>query len=93
MQGNVISSEYTINEYLHTAHRQNLKSMYLCNKKCQLVIKLNIVIELKVSVTENFIQLWFCRPFVHYFWCCSCKIPFPPPSLCWTVEVLIWLLF
>ena len=37
--------------------------MYLCNKKCQLVIKLNIVIELKVSVTENFIQLWFCRPF------------------------------
>jgi len=63
MQGNVISSEYTINEYLHNACRQNLKPMYLYNKKCQLVMKLSIVIELKESVTENFIQRWFCRTF------------------------------
>ena len=33
MQGNVISSKYTVNEYLHNAHRQNLKSMYHYNKK------------------------------------------------------------
>jgi hypothetical protein len=47
IQGNVISSEYTVNEYLHNvprqnvktiqeylhnAHRQNLKSMYSYNK-------------------------------------------------------------
>jgi len=47
MHGNVISSEYTFNEYihnvpreklktiqeyLHKAHRQNLKSMYYYNK-------------------------------------------------------------
>jgi len=47
IQGNVISSKYTINEYihnvprqnlktmqeyLHSAHGQNLKSLYHCNK-------------------------------------------------------------
>jgi len=37
--------------------------MYLYNKKFQLVIKISIVIELKVSVTENFIRLCFCRTF------------------------------
>jgi hypothetical protein len=33
IQGNVISSEYIISEYLHNAHRQNLKSLYHYNKK------------------------------------------------------------
>jgi len=69
--------------------------MYHYNKKCQLVIKLSVVIELKVSVTENFIQLWFSRTFRSILLMLFLQdfLFLLLLSSCWTVGVHIWVLF